>query len=127
MALSAKQIGEVSTAILKGSAIEFEYYYNTNPRGLVTTKRVALPLKLFKNNGKFYLFAYFLSGGSLSGKGAGYRLYLQKNMFETKIVGVGINTETKQNFSKISKTFIQKIKTYANNNLTKLLVSKKLD
>jgi hypothetical protein len=74
----------INDAIKFNTKIEFEYIPNQNPRGFAYGKRIAFPLRLFKLGGKYYMYAYFTSGASLSGDGAGFRLYFQKNMYNVK-------------------------------------------
>ena len=91
MALKAKDIVLIEDAIKRGSAISFEYSPNKYPKGSFPGKRVVIPLALFRKNGNFYFFAYWISGVSASGGGLGYRLYFQRNMTGVEIVNVGFN------------------------------------
>lgn len=115
MALKAGEVKIITDAIPRAQAIQFEYYPNKTAKISLKGTRICLPLALFRMNGNYYFFGYFLGGTSYSG-GVGYRLYFQKNMYNVQNVSVGLN------FSKI-----QKIKLFSKINKIKLLITKKED
>ena len=115
MALKSTEVKLISEAIKKGGAIIFEYYPNKTENVTLKGDRICLAINLFKSNGKFYFFGYFLSGSSVS-KGIGYRLYFQKGMYNVR------NTSVRLNFSTILK-----IKLFAKFEQVKLLFSKKIE
>lgn len=84
MALKPNELKIITEAIKYNTYITFEYFPNTNPKGFAYGTRKVIPLRLFKRLGKFYMYAYFSSGASLSQKGSGFRLFLQKNMYNVK-------------------------------------------
>jgi hypothetical protein len=95
MAVSISEAKIIAEAIKKRQTIKFEYFPNTAPVGTALGFRYVTPIKSFKKSGKFYLLCWFQFGVSLSGKGSGYRLYLQKNIHNVSLVTSGT-----QNFSK---------------------------
>ena len=78
----------IEQAIPRRQQIEINYIPNTKPFGVVYSLRYIVPIELFSKNGKKYLFAYHMSGGSLSGAGSGFRLYLQDNISNVRLTNV---------------------------------------
>jgi predicted DNA-binding transcriptional regulator YafY len=75
----------IEKAIVSNTQIVFRYYPNkSDPKGILYTQRIVIPIRIFNRLGNTYLLAYFLNGGSLSGQGEGYRLYFTKGIHDVK-------------------------------------------
>lgn len=78
--MNKKELNILKYAIKNNNELLISYVPNTSPRGLIFRARLILPLRIFSRLGKDYLLAYFSTGGSLSEKGAGFRLYFINNI-----------------------------------------------
>ena len=90
MALKAKDVELINSAITKAQSLAIEYYPQKNPRGSFRGERIIIPLAMFRKNGNYYLFSYWIGGLSASGGGMGYRLYFQKNIQNVRISNTSI-------------------------------------
>jgi hypothetical protein len=96
--LKKKEIDLIDYSIVNTKEILIQYIPNTAPYGKIYTLRLILPLRRFTRLGKEYLLAWFSGGGSLSQKGAGFRLYLTMNIRVVRTVKRGLNP--KYNFDR---------------------------
>jgi len=95
---------------LRKKVLEITYYPNFNPYGTVLQSRHILPLRIYTKRGRQYLLSYFISGGSLSKKGSGYRLYIINNIRTLQISSLFKNVNIKSlKFSAMEdRTFLTK-------------------
>jgi hypothetical protein len=101
MALKQNDLKILQDAIDNNLSISYYYFPNLLAKTYETNIRYSRPIRMFKRGGKFYVLMWFKYGASVSRKGQGYRLYLQKNLHQ-------IDYEIKDTFSKVKIPSISK-------------------
>ncbi len=85
--------GYLRSSIRNSQPIQIKYYPNKNPKGTARSWRTVYALRLRTIGGVQYCLCYYLQGGSVSGKGIGYRLFIVDRIAEARFFNDNVSVD----------------------------------